>query len=246
LYQHNLVQNTHHRWRGSRLAPEGRIARSLRGVLSAYYRVGFSSFSNYPVTLFLSRFGKRRGSALMFVGVLLLVAATMVQQVMGNLDARFGQFGPLGNDPRGSARTLEPQHYANQRDPSDSRAALPFIASEVVRGDYVRLFIPYRPERDNPALAKACPTLSDLMATDPDSALDCFASLYAVSLDGIRIADPHFDRNTDLETKLRGVVAMIRIADLHPGRHELEIARPFEVKGDRPELLPAYRIPFWR
>ena len=241
-----LVALTLDRWLGSRLAADGRLARALRGVLSTYYRVGFSSFSNYPVTLFLSRFGRRRGSALMFVAVLLLVGATMAQQLMGNMDSRFGQFGPLTDNPRGSARTLDPQHYANQRDPSDSRAALPFIASEVARGDYVRLFIPYRPERDNPALATACPTLAASVATDPDSALDCLASLYAVSLDGIRIADPHFDRNTDRETKLRGVVAMIRIADLHPGRHELEIARPFEIKGDRPELLPAYRIPFWR
>ena len=235
------------RWFGTRLTPGGRAERSLRGTIRIYLRAGFSSFVNFPVTMFVSLLGPRRGGLLIGVLILILASLATAQQYWSNLDSHFGQFGPLADAPRGNARSLDPQHYADQRDPADSMATLPYIASEVVREDYVRLFIPYRPSRDNPALAEACPNLMSVATADSEAALDCLATLYAVSLDGIRIADPQFDRATDPVNRMRGVVAMIRAVDLHLGRHELEVARPFEANPDPGEPpLPPYRIPFWR
>jgi hypothetical protein len=94
---------------------------------------------------------------------------------------------------------------------------------------------------------RQCPDLDARLEQAPDAALDCLAAVYQVSLDGVRVADPQFDRAVDSKSGLRGVVAMLRVADLAPGRHEIEIARPLEAprRPDRP-LAPAYRIPFWR
>lgn len=235
------------RWIGKRLAPDGRAARLMRTLFSRYLRAGFQSFVNYPMLMFTSLIGQHRAGLLLGAGVVLLGAASLAQQMWGSYEARIGQYGALVVSDDHRSRILDPQHYADQRDPLGAQAPLPFIPSEIVRGDYVRLFIPYRPGRDNPAVDRQCPDLDARIEAAPDAALDCLAEVYLVALDGVRIADPEFDRAVDAQSGLRGVVAMLRVADLAPGRHEIEIARPLEVsrRPGRP-LTPAYRIPFWR
>lgn len=237
------------RWFGSRLAPEGRAARALRAILDTYQRLGFSSFVNFPVTLFISLSGQRRGDLIVGSLAMALASFAVAQQFWLPLAAGIGQFGPAHIGESDSRRRLDPQHYADQRDPGDSSNLLPFIASEVVSGDYLRLFVPYRPRRDNPALARACPEFE----AEPEEARrkalapDCLDALYAISLDGRRLTDPRFDRAIDPATGVNGGVAMIRVADLAPGRHELEIDRPHEFPASATAARrPPYRIAFWR
>lgn len=234
------------RFWGRHLAPDGRAARLLRRGFAGYLRAGFSSFINFPVTMFVSLFGQNRGPMLLTLVVLMLVALSLGKQFWNDFESRVGQFGPLAHATVGQARTLNPQYYADQRDPDDAITPLPFISSEVVPGDYLRVFIPYRPTRDNRALQASCPEAARAAAGDPDLVLDCLAGLYRISIDGIRVADPAFDRAIDPQTRLRGVVAMLRIADLAPGRHELEVGQA--AIGGRAEATPApaHRIPFWR
>lgn len=237
------------RWFGSRLASEGSTARSIRATLGRYHRIGFSSFTNFPVALFMSQFGQRRGGMLFGVGVLLLVSFTMLQHLWAGVGSAIGQFGPAYIADSDTQRRLEPQHYADQRDATDTLNLLPFIGSEVARGDYVRLFIPYRPRRDAAAVDKHCLEFDIGAGEDHrlNEAMACLDRLYLVSLDGKPIDDPQFDRAVDAATGVNGVVAMIRIADLPVGRHELEVARPLE-EGRAPNRPPRkpYRIAFWR
>lgn len=235
------------RWLGKRLAPDGRAARFLRALFSGYLRGGFRSFVNYPVLMFTTLIGQHRAGAMLALAVVGLGGASLAQQMWDSYESRIGQYGPLLVSDSHRSRVLDPQHYADQRHPSGARAPLPFIQSEVVEGDYLRLFIPYRPGRENPAVKQACPELERTLPDAPDAALDCFARIFVVALDGVRIADPQFDRALDPASGLRGLVAMLRVSDLAPGRHEIEIARPHEIPR-RPgaTTTPAYRIPFWR
>jgi hypothetical protein len=234
------------RFWGRHLAPDGRAARVLRRGFAGYLRAGFSSFINFPVTMFVSLFGQNRGALLLSLVVLALVSLSMAKQFWHDFESRVGQFGPLAHAEVGQGRTLNPQHYADQRDPHDANAPLPFIPSEVVRGDYLRVFIPYRPTRDNRALEATCPEAMRPDAGEPDLALDCLASLYGIAIDGIRVADPAFDRAIDPRTRLRGVVAMLSVAHLARGRHELQV-RQAEIAGPPDaRAAPAHRIPFWR
>jgi hypothetical protein len=235
------------RWFGKRLAPDGLPARLLRRLFAGYLRAGFQSFANYPVMMFSSLVGHNRAGFLVGAAVAVLGAASIAQQMWGEYESRIGQYGPLLVADEHRSRVLDPQHYADQRDPDGGIAPLPYIPAEIVRGDYLRVFIPYRPSRDNPAVRRHCARVEVRMTDSPDVALECLGEIYVVAIDGVRIADPHFDRAVDPQTGVRGVVAMLRVAELAIGRHELEIARPHEVprRPDRP-VPPPYLIPFWR
>jgi hypothetical protein len=77
--------------------------------------------------------------------------------------------------------------------------------------------------------------------------MECLSRLYPIALDGVSIGDPRFDRAEDPISGARGVVAMIRVADLAPGRHELQVGQPPRaVPGADDALERPYRIPFWR
>jgi hypothetical protein len=245
-----LVAASFDRVLGRRLAPDSRLARGVSALLSFYLRIGFRSFVNYPLTLFLSRFGNRRGGALLMLVMLLLVGASMLREFWDRLGPVVGQYGPLSVAAPGQARTLLALHYADQRDERGTLSPIPFVSSAVVEGDYLRLFIPYRPTRDTPALRRRCPQTLEAGPAAPQAigqALDCLALVYPLALDGITLADPQFDLADDPATGLRGVQAMIRVAQLAPGRHELQVGRPRNpaLADDEPDE-PPYLIPFWR
>lgn len=76
--------------------------------------------------------------------------------------------------------------------------------------------------------------------------LDCYAALHEVRLDGQPLpVKPDF--YLDPARNLRGLVYMLPLADMPPGRHELEVRLPdprepgSKANPPRPE-----RIPFWR
>jgi hypothetical protein len=235
------------RFLGHRLAPEGHAARTLRGLFRGYLRAGFSSFSSYPILMFVTRFGQRRSSVVLAAATFALATVVVLQMAW-----RAGEFDPgsyadaLTGEP-GEERTLVPAHYADQRLDPDAMKPLPYIQSEIARDDYVRLFIPFRPSRDNAALAKSCPQAAQAQRESAARVLDCLALLYPIALDEVTIADPRFDRAQDPGTGLRGVIAMIPVGTLAPGRHELQVGfPPSPRRGPDDPAEPSYRIAFWR
>jgi hypothetical protein len=235
------------RFFGKRMEAGGRVARTLRSMFRGYVAAGFSSFTSFPILLFLSRIGARRGGVVIFAGILLVIALSFLQ-IFFQGGASIGSYDYLDPVEQGDERTLVPEYYADQRSQGSSLSPLPYISSETVSGDYLRLFIPFRPTRDNPALAEHCPQAAQpAQERAPGVVLDCLALLYPLALDGVTIADPRFDRAQDPVTGLRGVVAMIRVAALVPGRHLLEVSRPPPFPRDPGEKAERpYRIPFWR
>jgi hypothetical protein len=237
------------RFFGRRLSPEGATARLLRRVFGGYLRAGFSSFISFPVMMFVSRVGAHRGTVAMLLGMFLLTGAVLLQLGMREGELRMDGYRYLPALEDDNAHVLDPEHYADQRTAAMTLSPRPFIQSEVVRGDYLRLFVPYRPARDNAALERRCP---QLLATplEPETSaalvLDCLASIYNLRVDGVA-QETDFVFAEDATSGQRGVVAMLPMAALERGRHELRVDRPprADAAPDAPPA-PPFLIMFWR
>jgi hypothetical protein len=235
------------RSRGDRIAADSRGGRWLRGFFRIYARLGFDRASNPLITLFGSNEGNRRTALILGVVMVTVMGTVSWNAVADRLGWSPGDFVGLPDDVQSATHTVLPQHYASQRGSAARLVPLPHIPDPVVRGGYLRLFVPYLPDRHNRAMAIHCP---DAVAARGDGAerarLDCLAKLHAIHIDGQPV-DIHFDAAEDPATGQRGMLAMIPVHDVARGRHELTLMR---VTRDRPkagdEPPKPFRIPFWR
>jgi hypothetical protein len=235
------------RARGDRMPADSRGGRWLRGFFRFYAWLGFDRANNPLITLFSSNEGNRR-TATIIGAVMLAVLSLVLSQALGErLGWSVGDFAGLPDDVQSATDTVLPQHYASQRGTAARLAPIPHIPDPVVRGNYLRLFVPYVPARHNEAMRLRCP---QALAATGDGAqrerLDCLEAMHAVTLDGQPL-DIHFDAGEDVATGQRGMVAMIPVHGLELGRHELTVQRT--PRGDRKDGEPPpkpYVIPFWR
>jgi hypothetical protein len=243
------------RWFGKRLAPGGAASRLLATVMRGYLRTGMGSASSYPMLMFISRAGQKRGSLVLTLALFALIAITFAQMMMREGEIDVGSYGALALGEPGAERALRSENYADRRLGSERASTAPFIPHEVVRGDWLRLFVPFQPRRDPAALQAECgePMLSAAAGDAAQAAsrrawvLDCLARVYAPQLDGKPVADLRFDVAEDERSGFRGVVAMIAVATLAPGRHELLVRRVRSPAAEPGDPVPApHRIVFWR
>ena len=234
------------RAKGDSMPADSRGGRWLRGFFRFYARLGFDRANNPLITLFGSNEGNRRTAIILGVVMAAVLSIVLWQAVGDRLGWNVGDFDGLPDDVHSATDTVLPQHYASQRGTTARLAPLPHIPDPVVRGDYVRLFVPYLPARHNEAMQLRCPQA--LSATGDDAQrerLDCLEAMQAITLDG-RPLDIHFDAAEDPATGQRGMIAMIPVHALERGRHELTLARtPRPPKEGEPKPKP-YVIPFWR
>ena len=171
----------------------------------------------------------------------------MFAQAVGDrLGLEFGDYAGLPDDRRAATDAVLPIHYDSQRGDRIHLTPVPTIPDLVVRGPYLRVFIPYFPRRHAEALQIACPQgLAE--DTAPRVRLDCLAKLQPLSIDGV-VVDVPLDAAEDPRTGQRGVLAMVPVGDLAPGRHELTVPSPSDARDLRDGAKPKepYRIPFWR
>jgi len=230
---------------GSRLAPDGLAARAVAGVLRAYDRFGLGRGVNAPMAIFQSNVGGGRATA-----VLVATAVAGTTLLMGQIAMKVGWApgsypGLPGEEDAAAGDVVDPDHYATTRSTEPTFAPKPFVSDKVVKGPYLELFVPYRSQRHGPALARACP---DAVAVadrggSARASLDCLAGILDVRIDGGARA-VRIDGSTDPATGGRGVLAMVPVDDLTPGRHELslrQVPRP-----GRPAEAGRERIAFWR
>lgn len=227
---------------GARLPPGGTSRRVVAAVLETYARVGFGNARNPVFALLASHSGRRR--------VVVQTSATMMLVAIGVSAAYFAMrepdsFGSYARFPDAGEGTLLASHYDDQRDPARDRAD-PFVQSAVVSGPFLRLTVPYQPDRDEPAMQRRCPDArSGTLPARTDPLLQCLQQLHAVALDGRPIA-ASYETGADPRTGRPALVAMIDVRALARGRHELRIARPAAVgKHDDDERGDSI-IPFWR
>jgi hypothetical protein len=248
------------RFAGARLRDEAPATRAMVRIFRSYLQAGLATASTYPMLTFMSRAGPKRGGLLLAVAFFALFGLTAVRVIAREGDIDIGSYGDLTLGEPGAVRALRNEHYAEYRQGAGLLSITPFIPSEVVGGDWLKLFVPFHPGRDPPGLRAECePAPGTVDGALPDKererlqadaarsrVLDCLARLYAPTLDGVAV-DVTFDAADDPASGLRGAVAMLRVKDLTPGRHELTVKR-LRSPLDEPEDPdpPPHRIVFWR
>jgi hypothetical protein len=234
--------------RGATLPADSRGGRRLRRFFRFYSRMGFDRASNPLISLFSSNEGNGRTASILGIAMAVVFAIVVWQVAAERQGWSAGDFAGLPDDVPMAEDTILPQHYASLRGTTARLEPLPHIPDPVVRGNYLRLFVPYMPARHNEVMAERCPAA--LTATGDDAVrvrLACVADIHAVEIDGQPV-DIRFDAAEDPATGQRGMIAMIPVHDLALGRHELTLLRARTAKRQQRDGKPMepYRIPFWR
>lgn len=141
-------------------------------------------------------------------------------------------------------------HYESMRSAHDQLLAYPMIPSDTITGSRLRVFIPHRPQRDNPLARQHCSALPGarneaLGAQAASAAVECLSRLWQVQLDGAPVDLHEFMPMERRDVDMRGLVGYLSMAGLVPGRHDLNLVWNAEGGERGPERRREYRIPFW-
>ena len=262
------------RYRGDRLDPDGSGAHAIRMLTRVNQRFMIAPTLPMLYTLSTNR-PRQRIYAAIVVAMLAILYFVMGEVLVRREVLQLDLYPHLPDRPTSYA--LDPDHYEDRREPGGA-TTLPYIQSEIVTGRYVRLFVPYLTERHEAGLARACPELEPLAQSrfmrrtdrlDDARSLEtlaCFAKMLEFQLDGAPIA-PDLNFGSDARSGHRGIVAMIPVAELAPGRHVVALRRPPRpsdelakvaeeqpASGEAPKAAGSndanaelrYEIPFWR
>ncbi|QIL20768.1 hypothetical protein [Thermomonas sp. HDW16] len=235
------------RKRGARLAPDSRVRHIIRRLFGWYARIGLSRMNNPIMSLLGSHGSDYKVVAFTTTLLMLVLFAVGASFAVMQSPQWLGNYGLFPSDKGTTA--IDAAHYDDQRDPARD-PALPYIQSmAVTAAPYLRLVVPYRPMRDEPAMRRICAQAQAL--PNPRQAevrLACLSTLHGVTLDGEPLADMRYEIASDPRTDRPALLAMIDVRGLPRGRHELRIARPSTDDEDNDAKDdPGYdQILFWR
>lgn len=218
--------------------------RTLERVYRFYHRIGMSRAQNPLLAIATSQGKSNSTTTIIVIAVSIIMLGVSASTVMRMAAFESGAFDGLPAMNAGGKHELFQSHYGDLRDKSGT-ANSPFIPARVVRGDYLPLFVPYRPIMMNRVLAKECPESLLPSARDAGDGLRCMARLLDVHLDNQSLAIELFAA-TDGASGQRGAVAMIDIAALPRGRHVLKLNRLQKRDDDVPPEDRVHVIEFWR
>lgn len=230
---------------GKRLRPGTTAYRLTQGALQLFTRMGMGPSNNLMMSVLASNGGMKRMQAVIFGIMMLAILGVGASYVAIRKPELFGSYGLF---PRSTALQLDSAHYEDLRDPLQD-GVFPYVQSRVIRGPYLVLTVPYDTLRSEPAMRRCTAPGKEHKEQRAEALLGCLAKLHAVSLDGLALADLHYEIASDSRGDRPALLAMIDIRTLAPGRHELQVARParMDKKPDKDEPDPGfYRIPFWR
>ncbi len=240
---------------GARIPQQHWLAGALRRIFAMGSLMVWGRLTNPILLTVFSRLGLMRGNLIMVGALYLLMAVILVEILVrsGAINLPGESYLPAG----ASGRELNSVHYADARDLRQAQQGHPYIPNEIIRGPYLRLFVPYVPKRLDAALERDCPEAARRVQhstedeqraaerTRTTELLRCAADkLYPLELDGQPLIDLRYDIARDPLTGMRGFVAMIDVRELPRGRHELRVIRPQPPDEEDP-VQPAL-IPFWR
>lgn len=141
-------------------------------------------------------------------------------------------------------------HYESMRSEHDRLLLYPMIPSDRISEVHLRLFLPHLPKRDNALAREQCNGLRGGRNLETKQAAGtlahaCIGAFWTITLDGETVPLDDFIPIERRDLELRGLVGYIPIADLVPGRHDLEVE--WNAGGGEDSASPArkYRIPFW-
>ncbi|HEX7183062.1 MAG TPA: hypothetical protein VF756_14565 [Thermoanaerobaculia bacterium] len=142
---------------------------------------------------------------------------------------------------------MSPTYYEDQRPEGEVFRVAPSIQSDVIRDPYVKLFIPYFPERYDPVVESQCPEVrrqggEDSPEPPPQALLGCLTRILKVTLDGRPIPGLEFNFHNHPKTGVRGVLGYIPTAGLARGSHLLRVDG---IPGREKEETDPRAIRFW-
>lgn len=141
-------------------------------------------------------------------------------------------------------------HYESLRSAHDQLLPYPMIPSDTISGSRLRVFIPHRPQRDNPLARQHCTALPGARneATGmqaANAAVECLSRLWQVQLDGTPVDLHDFMPMERRDLDMRGLVGYLPTAGLTPGRHDLSLVWNAEGGTRGGDRRREFRIPFW-
>lgn len=232
---------------GARLREGGIARRVIAAVFRFYGRLGMGRGSNV-IGLMASHGGEKRTMVLTTLIILVVFTITVISSNSMRNPLSLGNYALFPDQGAGAVRMVNPVYYDDQRN-AERDAALPYIQSVVISGPYLRLVVPYQPERDEGALIGSCPAAMSSSDDDAHASaiLACLQAQRSVALDGKPVAGLQYELSSDARTDRPALLAMIDIRRLPPGRHELAVPRPAtQRERDAKEPPPPHLIPFWR
>ena len=247
---------------GKRISPDGRLGRLTRRVLAFYSKLLLLPLHG-PILATFSTNVRKSVVYPVFYGILFAMLALFLSKDVlmrrGALSFSSYVWAPEDAGPYG----VDPRHYEDLGGARRAARPLPTLQSIVADGPYLKLFLPYRPASDNEVLAELCEGAVALRGEglrlrrrgaerQPDERLeaarDCLVRLFRVTLDAapVDLSQASFYRHPD--SGQRGLLAMLPVAGLDPGRHLLVVDKMRARDSDDPEAPESrsYHLPFWR
>lgn len=228
-----------------------RTGNPLRRMVAAGYRLRATlglTHKGGVLGALASHHGSRRVEAIAGVAVALCILGVTFGQLALRTPGRLGNYALFPHFIHASAARVNSAHYGDQRDPLRDGSA-PFVQSAVITGSYLRLVVPYQPDRDAAAMRQTCAAAPEVNDDDARAAalLRCLAALHPATLDGKTLAGLAYEVGIDPDTDRPALVAMIDVRALAPGKHVLRVARPASTEADDDrDASTGWIIPFWR
>lgn len=242
--------------------PSGPLARAVRFFL----RLPLNRLPGPLIQMLATNQRGHRAYVLFFAAMLTMMALLFADVVLRRGGMPFDSYDYLPADPAGTA---DPRHYREFRDAETDHWREPSVDAMVADGDWLRLVVPYDPERHGLLVERRCvdgragaEALAARLAREPPdrarrdaerSVLACLARELDVRVDGAPIEGTDHAFTRDPGTGLRAMLVMVPIRALAPGRHELQLVNAGPADSwDDPEARAAHeadgpvRIPFWR
>jgi hypothetical protein len=238
-----------------RLAPTHALTRTMTWLMRLSFGLTLSRLQQPLNSLITTNVGGKRGPWVL-IAVIYAVLALATFDTFQRIDR--------GHSLRGDALAeterdfgLLPTHYATYRKDATRLSVTPFIESEVIRGPYLKLTLPYQARRHDVLIDKACPPSSiegEDAAQRRASALrswqartQCFGALFQVQLNGRALDKLAFHRLQGVDDAIDGVVAMIDVRELPAGMHRLQLVHlDDERSGGGHEEGQPHIIEFWK
>ena len=131
---------------------------------------------------------------------------------------------------------IDSAHYENLRGTRDRLRPVPTIDDFEQRSAFIRVFLPYYPQRDNAVL--------DVRCADSEQGLDCLRSLWSVRLDTRSIAPESLLPTERRDLNQRGLTGVLPLTGLAPGMHRLEIVWNHVAEPDDSSESQTFSVPF--
>lgn len=242
----HLAERMRERWVSTR-RPDSPAKRGiLLRVFSASWNIGIGR-NSYAWMLLTSQIGEFRTLLVIwfiFVPVTIIGGINVFVLRSSEWIGNYALFPHIAN----GSNAINAAYYDDQRNVVRSEAT-PYIQSAVVTDPFIKLVVPYQPNRDAAAMKRLCASalrMDDAHARAQNT-LDCLGTLHAVTLDGVPARNLRYDVGSDIRNGQPALVAMIDVRALAAGRHELIVQRaPSARNRDGDEAITQYVIPFWR